>query len=1448
MGAMRLWRGSYVAAAVLLFGMVFGTQLALPDPSEAAGTPGTLTCVSTIFGVTYTVVATMDGVLQIGGFEPDTLTGNCTVSGDNTGTIDVESGLGSLIASDGSQNDGTIEFGGDDVTFAGSGTFTNNGSVIDDSPGFTQSVTISDFVNLGTVEAALPSGSTSGPTLELADGSATSFDNQGTVTAGSGSAVDLWGGTFVLDPTGTVTAGPGSFGVGYGGSMEINGGTVSGGAVQEIEFLGTCANSFTFASGIPATSSGSIAGSCPVALNGTVPTNWTLEAGGNLEVAPGSVNNGAIQLDGGNLTLSDSGTFTNSGTISDTSTGNVQDIAVADFVNLGTVQSEGPGLVLAGGSTSDLFDNQGIVTVGDADTMTVSDGTFELDSGGSIAAAGGVFQLADYSTIDVTGGTVTSGAVTTQVSLGVGPSALSFGSSVPAGSSGTIDVTASMALNGTIPAGWTVDADGGTLTATPGAGNVGTLDFDGSGTFSGSGTFTNAGTLVAQQSVNMDVASFTNTTSGSVTDTPAAPITFVSVPTNLSDGTLSGGTWSAAGRIDLGAPVTTDDATLAISGNGVFASGTYLSFVYDALSGLSTISPGASLSLSGGANETVNGALSNQGTISLGQGDVLTVGSLDDGPGASFDTAVGGTSSAAFGHLESTGGATLGGAIGVSLTGGYQPAPTDTQALVTGSPVTGAFSSYSGPTQVANGDLVVGYSADAAVLTVRSLDLTVSTTSSGYGKTGDTILLSYLVTNDTEGTVTGVVVNDNLLGGAVTCPQPSLATGATETCTGTYVVTQADVDAGSVVDTATAGAASVSDVALTSPISSVIVPGSEAVSALSLADSTTSTGYGAVGDAISYNYLVTNTGTTTLSGISISDSLMPSGAISCPAGTLAPEASVTCTGTYQVTQADVDAGSVTDTATAGATNPADDAEESAPSTVTVGAAFASSGLTLVDSSPTTSYEAVGDTISYNYLVTNTGTTTLSGISISDSLMPSGAISCPAGTLAPEASVTCTGTYQVTQADVDAGSVTDTATAGATNPADEAEESAPSTVTVGAVVITGVTFEGTASAPKVLVTGYGFGSRPATVPACSSTNTDFANGALWIEDTSTVTSSGEPGNCVGLKISTYTATEIVFTFGPAYRDWPALSSGDGYQLTVAGSVATGTVTYDTPAVTGVKPASGPGAGGTKVTVSGVDFVGTTSVLFGSAPATSFTVNAAGTSIFANAPAALAGTVDITVKTTLGTSPVIHPDEYTYLAPVVSSVAPVSGPGAGGTKVTIRGSALNGANQVLFGGLPAQSYVVSANGSTITAYSPTAQAGTVDITVRTPGGTSAAVAADKFTFLGPTVSTVRPASGPSGGDTKVTVTGADFNGATQVLFGTAAGTQVTVNSRGTSLTVYSPAGSGTVDVTVTTPAGTSPPRPGDHFTYNWTRFLICKDFRPWLAQNASNRDVTAPEPIP
>src|SRR3984893_1307943 len=82
--------------------------------------------------------------------------------------------------------------------------------------------------------------------------------------------------------------------------------------------------------------------------------------------------------------------------------------------------------------------------------------------------------------------------------------------------------------------------------------------------------------------------------------------------------------------------------------------------------------------------------------------------------------------------------------------------------------------------------------------------------------------------------------------------------------------------------------------------------------------------------------------------------------------------------------------------------------------------------------------------------------------------------------------------------------------------------------------------------------------------------------------------------------------------------------------------------------------------------------------------------------------------------------------------------------------------------------------------------------------------------------PTVSNVNPATGPASGGTTVTITGTNFAAGDTVAFGGSAATGVTVNSA-TSITATSPAGSGTVDVTVTGPGGTSATSSADQFTY-------------------------------
>jgi hypothetical protein len=83
--------------------------------------------------------------------------------------------------------------------------------------------------------------------------------------------------------------------------------------------------------------------------------------------------------------------------------------------------------------------------------------------------------------------------------------------------------------------------------------------------------------------------------------------------------------------------------------------------------------------------------------------------------------------------------------------------------------------------------------------------------------------------------------------------------------------------------------------------------------------------------------------------------------------------------------------------------------------------------------------------------------------------------------------------------------------------------------------------------------------------------------------------------------------------------------------------------------------------------------------------------------------------------------------------------------------------------------------------------------------------------------PVVSSVSPSSGPTFGGTVVSVTGTGFTGATQVLFGSTAGTALTVSSS-TQLTVTSPKHSvGLANVHVVTPAGRSAVATGDGFTY-------------------------------
>ena len=174
-------------------------------------------------------------------------------------------------------------------------------------------------------------------------------------------------------------------------------------------------------------------------------------------------------------------------------------------------------------------------------------------------------------------------------------------------------------------------------------------------------------------------------------------------------------------------------------------------------------------------------------------------------------------------------------------------------------------------------------------------------------------------------------------------------------------------------------------------------------------------------------------------------------------------------------------------------------------------------------------------------------------------------------------------------------------------------------------------------------------------------------------------------------------------------------------------------YVIPAVTGMSARLGPLTGGTSTLIVGNGFSGATAVMFGSVKAASFRVNSANTITAISPPSGSAGTVDVTVVNSGGTSAISSADKFTYVSkPVITSISPAQGPQTGNTTVQIYGTGFAGTSSVMFGSVKAASFAVDSS-SRITAVSPaSASASTVDITVTTVGGTSVASAADRFAY--------------------------------------------------------------------------------------------------------------------
>ena len=302
---------------------------------------------------------------------------------------------------------------------------------------------------------------------------------------------------------------------------------------------------------------------------------------------------------------------------------------------------------------------------------------------------------------------------------------------------------------------------------------------------------------------------------------------------------------------------------------------------------------------------------------------------------------------------------------------------------------------------------------------------------------------TFVLRNSGNTTLNAVTLTDRLpglsaldCGDAATAPAATLRPGDTATCTATYQVTQDDIDAGSVLNTATVTAdpeGGPDGDTITLSRSATVT--AERQAALTLDKTSPTSQITEVGQEVPYAFVITNTGNVTLSDVTLADALPGLPAPTCDGeGDLAVGGVRTCTATYTVTQDDLDAGSLVNTATARAGGPdgmpvTADTDSVAISAIAPADATFGKRAAVADSNGNGLADP-GETIQYTLTVENTGSRTLTGVRVTDSLPGLTAVNCPGGQparIAPGDVLTCTASYRVTTADQQNGLVTNLAT-------------------------------------------------------------------------------------------------------------------------------------------------------------------------------------------------------------------------------------------------------------------------------------------------------------------------------------------------------------------------------------------------------------------------------------
>ncbi|MBT0958703.1 DUF11 domain-containing protein [Alphaproteobacteria bacterium KMM 3653] len=303
-----------------------------------------------------------------------------------------------------------------------------------------------------------------------------------------------------------------------------------------------------------------------------------------------------------------------------------------------------------------------------------------------------------------------------------------------------------------------------------------------------------------------------------------------------------------------------------------------------------------------------------------------------------------------------------------------------------------------------------------------------------FAAVDDEITYTFTVENTGNAAFAAPITITDTKIGTFTCWEPSdddndLRAGEVISCEATYAVTQEDLDAGEVVNEAVAETIFSGSTPVSSPPDDVTVAG-DLSPELTVTKSAATLPITAVDQVLTYTISVENTGNQTVSGIMISDPLIP--ALSCGIDELeVGDTDSSCSGTYQVQQSDIDAGELVNTAAATGVSPQGE-PVSDEGSLTLDTPAAEPGLTIGKSGSPDPFGPLGSTVTYLFTVANTGNVTLSNVEVSDPLIDG--YSCVIDSLAPGVTdQTCVGTYTVTQENVDNAIIRNTASVAGTDP-------------------------------------------------------------------------------------------------------------------------------------------------------------------------------------------------------------------------------------------------------------------------------------------------------------------------------------------------------------------------------------------------------------------------------